>query len=184
MVLNMPDIEDHNDDYRCLPTYILESHYIPCGVDYLDGMEMRFFTDEKRVMSNFIIPESKHGWDDLVHGGITSTILDEVMAWSAVYFTAKLVFTKTMTIDYISPIHVETEVKVVGWIDRIRNPREAVISSAIYNDKNELCAKATGVYELFSIKVARRLNLLKNKSLDRFESFIDACSHEGGYHDS
>jgi acyl-coenzyme A thioesterase PaaI-like protein len=178
MVLTMANSENIND-YKCLPTYILDSHYIPCGVDYLDGMEMRFYTDEKRVMSNFIIPESKHGWDDLVHGGITSTILDEVMAWSAVYFTAKLVFTKTMTIDYINPIHVETEVKTVGWIDRIRSPRECVISSAIYNDKDDLCAKATGVYELFSIKVARRLKLLTEKSLDRFENFIDACKHEG-----
>ena len=168
-----------NKKYKCLPTYILDSHFIPCGVDYLDGMEMRFYTDEERVMSNFIIPESKHGWDDLVHGGITSTILDEIMAWSAVYFSAKLVFTRTMTIDYLNPIHVETEVKAVAWIDQVRNSRESVISSAIYDDKDELCAKATGIYKLFPLKIARKLGLLTNKSLDRFENFMDACRHEG-----
>ena len=174
-------LKENSNDLRCLPTYILDTHFIPCGVDYLDGMEMRFYTDEKKVLTEFVIPETKHGWDDLVHGGITSTILDEIMAWSAVYFTAKLVFTKTMTIDYIKPIHIENPIKAEAWIGRLRNPREAVISSAIYDHKEELCAKATGIYELFSVKLARRLNLLTPKSMDRFVSFIDACKHEGDF---
>ncbi|MCF7791739.1 MAG: PaaI family thioesterase [Victivallales bacterium] len=163
---------------KYLPTHIIESHYIPCGVDCFDGMEMRFYTDEKSIFSDFIIPASKHGWDNLVHGGMTSTILDEVMAWAAVYFTAQLVFTKTMTIDYLNPIHVETQIRAKSWIETIRNPREAVMSSDIYDLKGELCARGTGIYKLFPIKLARRLNLLTEKSLKRFERFIDACQHE------
>ena len=47
---------------------------------------MVFYTDNERVYSKLSVPELMNSWQGLVHGGIVSTILDETMFFTAMYF--------------------------------------------------------------------------------------------------
>jgi hypothetical protein len=48
------------------------------------GLRLEFFTDGESIFSWVKVPAHLCGWENLVHGGIISTILDEVMGRTVV----------------------------------------------------------------------------------------------------
>ena len=93
-------LEKELTEFKYLPTGIWDTKCFACGKNNPEGLHMEFYTDEKSVFSKLVIPETKRGWDQVVHGGILSTILDEIMAWTAIYFTGSFMLTKNMTVNF------------------------------------------------------------------------------------
>jgi len=56
------------------------------------------------VFSWLKVPDHLFGWDNLVHGGILSTILGEIMSWSALYLLKEMILTKSMTVAFVKPV--------------------------------------------------------------------------------
>ena len=55
-----------------------------CGKRNGDGLQLDFeLVGEDRIRTEFTPPKRFHGWKDIVHGGIITTILDEVMVNAA-----------------------------------------------------------------------------------------------------
>jgi uncharacterized protein (TIGR00369 family) len=163
-------------EYKYLPTGIWDTKCFACGKNNLEGLHMKFYTDEKSVFSQLFIPETKRGWDQVVHGGILSTILDEIMAWAAIYLTGNIILTKSMSVKYLKPVHINTQIATIGWLHEQKGPREAILKAEIYDDKKQLCTEAKGNYALFSTKLAKKLKLMNEDSLDKFDEFIKACN--------
>jgi uncharacterized protein (TIGR00369 family) len=154
----------NRDDHKCFG----------CGPANTSGLQMKFFTDEKSVFSWLKVPDHLVGWDNLIHGGVLSTILDEIMSWSAIYLLKKLILTKSMTIDFIKPVFEGMELKAEGSIFEKRNNKEAVMQGAIYNADGVLCTKSKGILALIEPKVARRLKLMSAEALKDFEPILKA----------
>lgn len=53
-----------------------------CGQHNHQGLKMTFASNGEQLRSELVIPEHLRGWSNLVHGGITTTILDEMMGWA------------------------------------------------------------------------------------------------------
>ena len=60
----LPNADTHNC-FGCSP---INAH----------GLQMKFYTDEESVFTWLSVPEHLCGWNNLVHGGVLSTILDEI----------------------------------------------------------------------------------------------------------
>jgi uncharacterized protein (TIGR00369 family) len=129
---------------------------------------MKFFTDEKSIISWIIVPSHLCGWNNLVHGGVISTLLDEIMGWTGIYLLKKVTLTKSMTVDFIKALYVDHELMVEGKVVDSDNKREATIESFIYNKEGELCAKSIGTYRLFSPVVAKKLGIMDDKDIKVF----------------
>ncbi|MCP4178607.1 MAG: PaaI family thioesterase [bacterium] len=162
------------EQYKLLPTHLWSKTCFACGEENPHGLHMKFYTDEKCIFSKLKLQEEKSGWDVIVHGGILSTILDEIMAWAAIYFTNNIILTKTMTVDYKHSVIVNKEIKTVGWVVE-QTKKEITLKSQLYNHNNILCAEAVGIYASFSLKVAKKLHLMTDHSFNNFQSFIDTC---------
>ena len=68
--------------YRTLPN--MENHgCFGCGSMNPSGLRMKFFTDETSIVSWVNVPQHLCGWSNLVHGGVISTLLDEIVGRSA-----------------------------------------------------------------------------------------------------
>ena len=145
-----------------------------CGPANPSGLRMKFFTDEMSVFSWLKVPDHLIGWDNLVHGGILSTILDEIMSWSAIYLLKKMILTKSMTIDFIKPVYEGTELKVEGNVFEKKNDREVVMQGRIYNKEGVLCTESKGIYALLEPKVAKKLNMMSAEALKDFEPILKA----------
>ena len=55
-----------------------------CGTLNAHGLHLELHVDGERCWTDLAIPSRFQGWDEIAHGGIVATILDEVMAWSLV----------------------------------------------------------------------------------------------------
>ncbi|MCF8052592.1 MAG: PaaI family thioesterase [Desulfobacterales bacterium] len=145
-----------------------------CGPANDCGLKMKFFTDETAVFSWLAIPGHHRGWDRLVHGGITSTILDEIMSWSALYLLKKVILTKKMTVEFLHPIYVGAELRAEGRIKERTGPREAVMEGLVYNKAEILCARSEGSYALLEPKIAARLDMMGPEALEDIRRIFDA----------
>ena len=151
----LPNNRDHNC-FGCSPTNP-------------SGLQMSFLAGDSSVTSHVTVPEHLCGWNHLVHGGVLSTILDEIMSWATIHLLRQIPMTKSITVDFIKPVHVGTPLSARGMVlDKIGR-REALMEGKILNANDECCAQATGTFALFSPAVAKRLKITDNQSLRWFE---------------
>jgi len=116
-----------------------------CGTLNAHGLHLDLHLEPERCWTQLELDPRFQGWDEIAHGGIISTILDEVMAWSLVAsdnwgVTAKL------NVEFRRPVPLLTAIRAGGWITNAR--RRIVDTSARIVDVatgTEL-ATATGLY--------------------------------------
>ena len=133
------------------------------------GLQMEFYANDSSVFSLVKVPEHLCGWDKLVHGGVLSTILDEIMSWAAIYLLKRVTMTKSMTIDFLKPVFIEHSLKAEGKVLEIKNKHEAVMEGILSNSDGTVCARSTGNLAIFSPAVAKRLGIANEEHLDWFE---------------
>jgi uncharacterized protein (TIGR00369 family) len=148
-----------------------------CGPANDHGLKMKFFGNDEMLYSDIKVPDYLLGWNGVVHGGILSTILDEVMGWSAIFLMSKFILTKTMTINYHRPVFVGEMLHVEGKVKEKISDREASMSGRIYNSKNELCVSSSGIFALFEVDHVKKMGIMKDKDLEDFQKILNA--HQG-----
>jgi uncharacterized protein (TIGR00369 family) len=141
-----------------------------CGEDNPIGLKMQFLTDNERVYSQVTVPPAMAGWDQTVHGGIISTIMDEIMGRAVIYLLQKIAVTKSITVDFIKPLYVGTELSAVSSIQEIQSERQVLVTGEIYSDEDTLCAKANGKFATMSPESAVRLGVMSSEYMAGFMS--------------
>ena len=139
-----------------------------CGATNLIGLHMEFLTDGQRVYSFLMVPLAMAGWDRTVHGGVTSTILDEIMGWSVIYLLQKIGVTKSMIVEFLKPLRVGEKLTVVGSVQEIQSERLVLVTGEIYSAAETLCARAHGTFATMSAQTAVRLGVMSSGYMDRF----------------
>ena len=157
--------EKLGDDMKILP--VQDNHMcFACGPANPAGLRMRFAAESDRVVSNLIVPDHLRGWSNMVHGGVVSTILDEIMSWSAMHFFKSVILTKSITVEFKKPVHVGQKLKVVGTVAEVRNEREAVMAGQLYSQgEAEILAVSSGVFALLKPKVAIKMGIVDEQTL-------------------
>jgi uncharacterized protein (TIGR00369 family) len=139
-----------------------------CGETNPIGLHMEFLTDGQRVYSFVTVPLTMAGWDRTVHGGVISTILDEIMGWSVIYLLQKIGVTKSMTVDFMKPLRVGEKLTIVGSIQEIQSERLVQVTGEIYSGEDTLCARAHGTFATMSAQTAVRLGVMSIEYMERF----------------
>ena len=86
-----------------------------CGTLNAQGLHLELHVDGKRCWTDLAIPSRFQGWDEIAHGGIVATILDEVMAWSLVDHD-NWGLTARMTVDFKRPVPLGRPIHAEGWV--------------------------------------------------------------------
>ena len=139
-----------------------------CGANNPHGLKMKFSTDGERVYSFMRGPDAMTGWDQAVHGGILSTMLDEIMGWSVIYLLKKIGMTKSMTVKFNKAVYAGERLTIVGGIQERPSEREALMHGTVFNEKVVLCAEATGAFTTMRPKAALRLGLVGSDYMATF----------------
>ena len=116
-----------------------------CGTLNTGGLHLDLHVDGERCWTDLEIPERFQGWDEIAHGGIVATILDEVMAWSLVDadswgLTARLSVAFKRPVPLGQPIHVE------GWITESRRRVITTAGRMVAGGSGEVLATAEALY--------------------------------------
>jgi acyl-coenzyme A thioesterase PaaI-like protein len=120
-------------------------HCFACGTLNEHGLGIVLHVDAARAWTELTLEPRFQGWDGIAHGGIVSTILDEVMAWSLAG-SDNWGLTARMTVTFRRPVPLETPLRADGWITRTRRRIMDTESRLTDATTGVELATATGVY--------------------------------------
>lgn len=91
------------------------NHCFGCGRDNPIGLKLDMKLESDHCVAYFT-PKAEHeSYGDRMHGGLTSTLLDEVMGDYVFRVAGKPAYTARLEIRFRSAIRIGETVKVEGW---------------------------------------------------------------------
>ena len=144
-----------------------------CSPANPSGLRMRFFSDGDAVYSRVTVPEHLCGWSNIVHGGVLTTILDEIMSWAAIYLLKRIALTRSINVEFIKPARVGHEIRAEGRVAQTNGKNDAVTEGVLIDASGEVCARASAVFKVFSPAIARRLAIADEASIRWFEGIFN-----------
>jgi acyl-coenzyme A thioesterase PaaI-like protein len=85
-----------------------------CGTLNTGGLGLTMHVEPGRSWTELTLDRRFEGWEGMAHGGILSTILDEVMAWALVGADNWGV-TARMTVQFRKPVEIGLPIRAEGW---------------------------------------------------------------------
>lgn len=137
-----------------------------CSPRNHQGLQLRFWLSENGCFTRCSVPSHLCGFDGLVHGGIISTLLDEVGAWTIIARLQRFGITRGITVRFLRPVPTEVELLVEGEIIS-HDDRSAVLHSTVNLGDGELLAEADANWMLPSLSTIARLSGVKESELQR-----------------
>ena len=116
-----------------------------CGEDNPIGLRARSFLVDGRVELAFTPGPAHAGWTEVVHGGLITTVLDEVMTWASIVACDRACFAAEFTVRLRKPLPPGTPVTAVARLESERR-HVLVTASELTGDDGTVYATASGRY--------------------------------------
>ncbi len=137
----------HKDGYNCFG----------CSPDNPIGLHLHFYEDGDDVVATWQPGANFQGWLNTLHGGITSTLVDEVAGWVVTRKLQTTGVTARLEMRFARPIATNAGPLTVRA--RITGQRRQFVNiSATVNDADgNTCATGEVVYRTFNAEVAAEM---------------------------
>lgn len=117
-----------------------------CGESNAIGFRLRFETDGWVVQTRFR-PRREHiGFQNVMHGGLIATILDEVMVWACAVATRKFAYCAELSVRFLSPGRPGEELVALGELATNRKGRIFEAKGTLRDASGKSLAEAKGRY--------------------------------------
>ncbi len=126
----------------------LDHYCFGCSSKNPIGLKLDFIRDGENFYSDYTPREEFQGYPGILHGGITATLLDEVMA-NNLFTQGVFVVTAEMTIRYLHKIPMGERLRIYSKILK-QDRRLYEMEGWIENSQGKILAKATS--KLLSVK--------------------------------
>ena len=123
-------------------------HCFACGTANPIGLNLQFYRRGDTVCSDIILGKNYEGWENMVHGGILSTLLDEVMSWTVIYFKRTFFVTRKIEVKFIKPVLIGTSLTVRGKLADTPESRKIKVTGEILNDQDRILVRGSGEFVL------------------------------------
>ncbi len=120
-----------SEGYRCFA----------CGTNNPLGLGMSFYSLGKTVCSDITLSDHHVGWENLAHGGIISTILDEIIGWTVIAFKRIFFVTRNIQVHYLRPVEVNTPLTAVGEIQADFAPKGCSTKGTLFDARGKKLAE-------------------------------------------
>jgi uncharacterized protein (TIGR00369 family) len=126
-----------------------------CAPDHPIGFRLSFEEDGDDVVTRFM-PEARYqGPPGILHGGLTTTLADEIGAWTIITKLGKFGFTAELSAKLRRPVRIGTEVVGRG---RIENDRRRIVDVDVtLSQDGETCMSANLRFVILDEKGAERM---------------------------
>ena len=102
------------------------------GSQNKNGMKMKAFFNNSKVVTNYTFDKQFQGGPGVVHGGILSAAVDDLMGYAAAIHQRACVTAK-LEVNYISPVQIDKEFSIEAWISKI-DGKKIYAESIIHDD--------------------------------------------------
>ncbi len=132
-------------------------HCFGCCPDNPAGVHMEFFEDGDEVVCFWLPQANFQGWVDTLHGGIQSTLIDEIASWVVFRKLQTTGVTNKLEVKFMKPI-MTTENQITLRARLVEMKRQvAFIEVKVYNSQEELCTEGKAVYFTANQEKAREM---------------------------
>jgi uncharacterized protein (TIGR00369 family) len=113
-----------------------------CGADNPHGLHLEISYPARGTAEAGLVVDPRYaGWQGITHGGLVSTVLDELMAHACISSGLKTV-TAEMTTRFLRAVPVGTRVRITGAVTSERG-RVVLTEGKLYDAEGNLAAEAT-----------------------------------------
>lgn len=116
-----------------------------CGELNEHGLRLVLHTDATGCRTDVALGSRFQGWEGIAHGGILSTILDEVMAWSVIGRGAWGV-TARMSVDFRRPVQIGRVLRAEGEVTEATRRLYRTTGRIVDAGTGEILATSEGRY--------------------------------------
>jgi uncharacterized protein (TIGR00369 family) len=115
-----------------------------CGDKNPIGLNVAFYSDGHRVVAEYTAGLNFEGYHDVLHGGILSSLLDEVMI-RAVLDKGIFSLTSEIKVKFKKMVRIGDKLSLEGWLVEDRG-RVLVAQGKITNQQDEVVATGEGKF--------------------------------------
>ena len=130
-------IEQSGDAYR---------RCFGCGTENPIGLRLVFRNEDGAAVADFCPRQEYQGWDRMIHGGIVLTMLDETLAYAAL-FAAGPAVTAEISARLRKPGPMDQAYRLRGTVSKVRLGLVQA-EATIHTVDGTLIAEATGKFML------------------------------------
>jgi acyl-coenzyme A thioesterase PaaI-like protein len=125
----------------------LQGHYcFACGTENPIGLNLKFYRSGETVRTDITLGQYHEGWQNMAHGGIITTLVDETMSWTIMYFKRVFFVTRKIEIKYVKPVLIGTPITVIGRIKEKAKPPLIRANAEIRDDRGGLLVRGGGEF--------------------------------------
>ena len=117
-----------------------------CGESNPAGLKLRFETDGRLVQTRFV-PRAEHvGFRRTVHGGLTATLLDEIMVWACAVQTKRFAFCAELNVRFLNQVRPGEALVASGELVSNRRGKLFEAKAELRDKAGLVLATASGKY--------------------------------------
>ncbi|MBE9468533.1 MAG: PaaI family thioesterase [Bacteroidetes bacterium] len=138
-----------DSDYKCFG----------CSPKNEHGLKLEFYEDGEYVISSWEPVDYLQGYINVLHGGIQTTLLDEIASWTVNVKAKTAGVTSNINISFKKVVYINKGIiKLKCKLIEIKR-NIAILSAELYDSEDVLCTKAEIHYFLFKPEIAKAKNL-------------------------
>ena len=122
-----------------------------CGEKNHAGLQVRFYIENDTVKVRFQGQAHHCGYKDVVHGGISASVMDECMGWAAAYAIKRMCVTAELSIRYRRRVPGESEMTIITEVTRIAR-RLVYVKATMVDDEGTVYVTGEGSFSPLSIE--------------------------------
>ena len=115
-----------------------------CGKDSPRGMHLDFYSEGTKVWTEFVALAEHQGYQDILHGGVLSSVFDDVYAYT-LYRQGIISITGRLEVRFRRPVPIGSKVTVSGEAVGRRRKRLRTKGEAFLDD-GSLVAEANAIF--------------------------------------
>lgn len=134
-----------SNPFDTLPGYLC----FGCSSKNHHGLRMTFYEDGDEVISTWDPDPHFQGYINIVHGGVQSTLMDEIASWVVFIKLETGGVTSRLSSRFRKPVLVDEGPLTLRARLKEHSGRMAVIDVKLFNAKEVLCSESTVEYFVF-----------------------------------
>ncbi len=127
-----------------------------CSPNNHIGLQMEFYEDGDYVVSDWVPKKHLAGYGNILHGGIQSTILDEIASWVVSVKVKTAGVTATLNVKYKNTVFTDKGKLTIRAKLVDQNRKFATIHAELLNSEGNVCSEAEIKYFIFPLDIAKR----------------------------
>jgi uncharacterized protein (TIGR00369 family) len=125
---------------------VREDHWcFGCGRQNPIGLKLTFFDSGDSVSAPWTPSREHQGYEGIVHGGLITSVLDEVMSW-AIYARQIWAVTGSINVRFRKPVRIGDQLTARAWVESASGRQVDVRASLVRDDDGQVLAESTALF--------------------------------------